>query len=71
MCRRGHTAVEVPRDVVRVRAVDLPERADGGRESGGALLWLASWQSLRRGVRALCRTTEAVFAIRHTGLPQP
>lgn len=29
----------------------------------GVVLWLASWQSLRRAVQALCRTTEAVFAM--------
>ncbi|MGK5531180.1 hypothetical protein [Streptomyces sp. URMC 129] len=27
----------------------------------GAVLWLASWQSLRRAVQALCDTTEAVL----------
>ncbi|MFD4621845.1 hypothetical protein [Streptomyces sp. NPDC058475] len=38
----------------------------------GVVLWLASWRSLRRAVRTLCRTTEAVFAIQRTGqLPQP
>lgn len=34
----------------------------------GVLLWLASWVSLRRAVEALCRTTEAVFAL---GPPDP
>ncbi len=31
----------------------------------GAVLWLHSWQSLRAAVRALCRTTEAVFAAQY------
>ncbi|MEU1629398.1 hypothetical protein ABZ746_29595 [Streptomyces sp. NPDC020096] len=36
---------------------------------GGVALWLASWQSLRRAVRVLCRTAEAVFAMHHTHRP--
>ncbi|MFF4350609.1 hypothetical protein [Streptomyces sp. NPDC001530] len=35
----------------------------------GAVVWLASWRSLRREVGALCRTTEAVFALQHTSHP--
>ncbi|MGW2424271.1 hypothetical protein ACWC0C_34355 [Streptomyces sp. NPDC001709] len=35
----------------------------------GAVLWLASWQSLRRAVETLCRTTEAVFALQYTVRP--
>ncbi|MFF4607481.1 hypothetical protein ACFY12_32690 [Streptomyces sp. NPDC001339] len=31
----------------------------------GLLLWTASWHSLRRAVEELCRTTEAVFALRY------
>ncbi|MEV0774444.1 hypothetical protein ACIBLA_33870 [Streptomyces sp. NPDC050433] len=30
----------------------------------GVVLWLTGWLSLRRAVEALCRTTEAVFALR-------
>lgn len=35
----------------------------------GVLLGLASWRSLRHAVQALCRTTEAAFALRGTGQP--
>ncbi|MEV5877417.1 hypothetical protein AB0L75_24955 [Streptomyces sp. NPDC052101] len=35
----------------------------------GAVLWLASWQSLRRAVESLCRTTEEVFALQYTTRP--
>ncbi|MFD5915456.1 hypothetical protein ACFVYP_03060 [Kitasatospora sp. NPDC058201] len=35
----------------------------------GILVGLASWRSLRRAVDSLCRTTEAVFALRQTDSP--
>ncbi|MER6026596.1 hypothetical protein [Streptomyces sp. NPDC001851] len=35
----------------------------------GVLLGLASWRSLRHAVQALCRTTEAAFALREPGPP--
>ncbi|WP_369260513.1 hypothetical protein [Streptomyces sp. R35] len=37
----------------------------------GVVVGLAFWRSLRGAVGALCRTTEAVFAMRHTGPPSP
>ncbi|EST25815.1 hypothetical protein M877_21260, partial [Streptomyces niveus NCIMB 11891] len=37
----------------------------------GGLLWLAGWLSLRRAVEALCRTTEAVFALATTDPATP
>lgn len=35
----------------------------------GFVIWLAARSALRRAVEALCLTTEAVFALRDTGLP--
>ncbi|MFE5840283.1 hypothetical protein ACFQ7N_01380 [Streptomyces niveus] len=37
----------------------------------GVLLWPAGWLSLRRAVEALCRTTEAVFALATTDPATP